>query len=422
MREPYQNRTNYPLLLLVVALHALAFAWAQQPVAPPPLRAHDTQRAETAAAQPAAPSVRPATPTPSPAQGTPAATDANADDPRRLTPAQWQANQEDAAAQQQRAALGELAPLAADPQQLLQALEQALLAGRRDAAAAAAEMHDDCSLFGDTPQPLPQGLDATLLDGLSGTDQALVRTQFAARVARLEQLQRRCAAWQEWRERLATARRAYAARADADRAEALRTALQLDPPTPDLFTRLRAALQQFVASQSQRAIARAIVLQLLEDPAPAQQQAGLRLLLELAERDDAQAEFAAGLLRRGHGGLAPQPALAQRWQRRAADLGSAAAVSAELAQPGLPATQAWAWHAWRVGLNAQGCYLQSSQPADALLVADLRGLQQLEARLDAAGRDEALALWRAQAAAWNARARALQHCDAAPAATTGTTR
>lgn len=414
MREPHRSGVNYPLLAAVVALHLLLFVAALRPATQQPADA-DARRGAAGESPPSSAS-RPTPPTQA-AQTVQAAADTPSfddDDPRhRFSAQQWRSNQMAAAAQQTQREFGALAPLADDAAQLLNATEQGLQQGDLAAARAAAELHDDCSVLGDVSAALPTGLDAELLRGFDAAAQALTQASFEARVQQLAQLQRRCLAWQKAKTRLDAARRGYAARNDADRFEALRTSLQLDAPTPDLITRLRDGLRELWQHHTHREAARALVLHLLDDAGSAQQQAGLRLLLQLAEDDDSQAEFAAAVLSRGQGRLPPQPELARQWQQRAAELGSAAAIEAQLGHE-LPAAaeQAWAWHAWRVWLNAHGCYVRSTPPPDALLVADLRALQQLDARLDAAARSEAVRLYRARGDAWDARARAARECDA----------
>lgn len=416
MREPYTSRINYPLLLAVVALHVALFAWALQPesVRPdPPPRA--------AVTAPVAP------PTPAEAASASAATDTGesseeadeaqaATDPRRaVSPSQWRRNHDAAALAQDRQRLGELKP-DMTPAQSMEAIEQGIQRGERAAASTAAELHDDCSDM-DTAAA-PTTLDTELLRGLDAEAQALARASLEARVQRLAQRQQRCAAWRDAQQRLDAARRAYAGSATADAFEALRAQQQLEPPTPDLLTRLREGLRALWESQSQSRVGRTLVLQLLSDEGPAQNEAGLRLLLQLAERDDSQVEFAASVLARGYGRLAPQPALAQAWQRRAAELGSDAAIDAQLARADTRAApeQAWAWHAWRVWLNAHGCYVDSPRPDDAVLLADLRALQQLEATMPGRERAAAGRLYLERTQRYGERARTTRLCaaDAAP--------
>lgn len=402
MREPRTSRFNYPLLLTVVALHAALFAWALHPA---PLRSQPRPRATA----------------PGPAEPAPAADETSgaqaATDPRRaFSPSQWHANHDAAAATQDRQRLGE-PRTDLTPAQSMDAIEQGIQRGERAAAAAAAELHDDC---GDTDTAAaPATLDSELLRGLDATAQALARASLDARVQRLAQRQRRCAAWRDARQRLDAARRVYAGSTAADTFEALRAQQQLEPPAPDLLTRLHEKLRALWESQSQSRVGRTLVLQLLSDEDPAQHQAGLRLLLQLAERDDSQVELAASVLANGYGRLAPQPALAPAWQQRAAALGADAAIGAQLARADTQAApeQAWAWHAWRVWLNAHGCYVDSPQPDDALLLADLRALQQLDAAMPAAARAAAGRLYLERTQRYGERARNARRCavDAAAA-------
>ena len=412
MREPRNSGINYPLLLAVVALHVALFAWALQPA---PLRPESRPRA--AARAPTAPPV--------PAEAKPAstATDASdsidetsdapdATDPRRaFSPQQWRRNHDAAALAKDQHRFGEL-PARSTPTQSLDAIVQAMQRGERAAATAAAELHDDCSNL-DASAP-PATLDTDLLRGLDAAAQALARASLEARVQRLAQRQQRCAAWREAKQRLDAARRAYAGSARADAFEALRTQQQLGPPTPDLLTRLREGLRALWESQSQTRVGRALVLQLLSDDGTAQNEAGLRLLLQLAERDDSQVEFAASVLAQGYGHLGPQPALADAWQKRAAELGADAAIDAQLARAGTPPAQAWAWHAWRVWLNAHGCYVDAPRPDDALLLADLRALQQLDASMSPGERTAAGQRYLELTQRLGERARRVRLCMAEP--------
>lgn len=417
MREPYTSRINYPLLLAVVALHVALFAWALQPA---PLRPDPRPRAAATA-----PATLPVPTEPAPAS---AAADADesvdeaddarsATDPRRaFSPPQWRRNHDAAALAQDRHRLGERLRPDMTPTQSMTAIEQGMQRGERTAAAAAAELHDDCSDV-DTVAP-PTTLDTELLRGLDAAAQALARASLEARVQRLAQRQQRCAAWRDAQQRLDAARRAYASSATADAFEALRAQQQLEPPTPDLLTRLREGLRALWESQSQSRVGRALVLQLLSDEGPAQNEAGLRLLLQLAERDDSQVEFAASVLARGYGRLAAQPALAQAWQQRAAELGADAAIDAQLARTDTRAApaQAWAWHAWRVWLNAHGCYVDAPRPDDAVLLADLHALQQLDATMPAVERADAGRLYLERTQRHGERARNARLCGADAAA------
>jgi hypothetical protein len=409
MREPPPSRINLPVLVFVVALHAAVFAYAVH--APAPSFEASPRRSAAAPTDPATPQTRP--PEPAPARGDDiSADDARAiDDPRReFTPQQWRDNQTAAARTEDRRRFGALDSPAA-PAALPRAIEHGLRRGDAGAATAAAELHDDCSELGDAA-PIATTLDAALLIGLDAGAQALVRADFEARVQRLARRQQRCAAWRAARDSLARARHDYAARSDADAFEKLRTALQLDPPTPSLLERVHAELRSLWESQSQSRVGRALVLQMLAHDNEAQDRVGLRLLLELAERDDTQVEFAADVLSRGFGHLPPQPDLAPQWQRRAADLGADAAIAAQLADASAPAAQAWAWRAWRIWLNAHGCYVDAPRAEDALLAADLRALQQLDARLSPESRAEAGRLYLERTQTFGDRARAVRHCDA----------
>ncbi|MBL8297969.1 MAG: hypothetical protein JNN30_06410 [Rhodanobacteraceae bacterium] len=408
MRQPPPNRINLGVLLTVVALHAAVFAYALQ--APAPQSAVAPQRSEPAATNPpAAPHRPPQSPATAQDKDSQAVAEPVLDDPsREFTPRRWHDNQVAAAQAQDRRRFGaspELAPAAVPA-----AIERRLRAGDAAAAAAAAELQEDCSELGNMAGLAPT-LDATLLSGLGTDTQALVRTAFEARVRRLAQRQQRCAAWHAERERMAQARRDYAARSDADTFEKLRTSLQLEPPTPGLLERLRAELQSLWESQSQSRVGRALVLQMLAHDNEAQDRVGLRLLLELAERDDAQVEFAANVLSRGFGQLPPQPELALHWQRRAAELGADAAIDAQLTDTTAAPAQIWAWHAWRIWLNAHGCYVDSVRAEDALLAADLRALEQLGTRLSAPERLEAGRLYLQRRQTFGDRARAIRHCD-----------
>jgi hypothetical protein len=413
MREPPVSGINYPLLLAVVALHVALFAWTLQPA---PLRPDPRPRSAAKA---------PAAPPPVLAQPAPASTPADdesiaeasdsrdATDPRRaFSPQQWRSNHDAAALAQDRQRFGERLPSSKASTQSLDALEQGMRRGERDAATAAAELHDDCSDLDSAAAP-PE-LDAELLRGLDAASQALARASLEARVQRLAQRQQRCAAWREAKQRLDAARRAYAGSATADAFEALRTQQQLDPPTPDLLTRLREGLRALWESQSQTRVGRALVLQLLSDDGAAQNEAGLRLLLQLAERDDSQVEFAASVLARGFGNLAPQPALADAWQKRAAELGADAAIDAQLARDDTPPAQDWAWHAWRVWLNAHGCYVDAPRPDDAVLLGDLRALQQLDASMSPGERAAAGQRYLELTQRLGERARRVRLCTAEP--------
>ncbi len=410
MRSAQPTRINYPVLLGVVALHAVLFAWALRPP-----RAHDGTPARPAAATAApAPAAAAATPPAKPAQVQEDADDsaddsAPADDPRRtFTPQQWRRNHATAAQAQDRRRYGALGDTAAAPTPA--ALLQALARGETAAAAAAAELQEDC----DALAALPDRVDAVLLQELDPTTQALARASLDARLQRLAQRRQRCADWRAARADIDAARRAYAARGDADAFEALRTQLQLEPNTPGLLQRLRDELQALWDSQSQRRVGRTLALQLLADEGDAQNAIGLRLLLQLAERDDADVEFVAAVLAQGYGHLPPQPALAASWQRRAAELGADAAIDAQLAQADVQTTpaQAWAWHAWRVWLNAHGCYVDTPRADDTLLIGDLGALRGLDARLDANARRDAASAYRERIARHGARARAAHGCDA----------
>jgi len=411
MRSSPPTRINYPVLLGVVALHAALFAWALRPPRP-----HDNAPARRAAATATAAPVPGATAPAKPAQDPDEADDddaarAPADDPRRaFTPQQWRRNHATAAQAQDQRLYGAPGNRAAAPTPA--ALIQALGRGETAAATAAAGLQEDCEALA----ALPEQVDAVLLQELDARTQALARASLDARLQRLAQRRQRCADWRAARAAIDAARRAYAARSDADAFEALRTQLQLEPNTPGLLQRLRDELQALWQSQSQRRVGCTLALQLLADDGDAQNAIGLRLLLQLAERDDADVEFVAAVLAQGYGHLPPQPALAASWQRRAADLGADAAIDAQLAQAEVQTTpaQAWAWHAWRVWLNAHGCYVDTPRADDALLIGDLGALRGLDARLDASARRDAAAAYRERVERHGARARAARGCDAEP--------
>lgn len=413
MREPLPSRINIPVLVFTVALHAAVLAYAVH-VPPPHANASPRPRAAAAVDPPPTHPSEPAS-----AQADSDAPDARAagamDDPRRaFTPQQWRHNQAAAAAIRDQRRFGtpdrSSAPTAS-PTAWPGAIERGLRNGDAGSASAAAELHDDCDGAGNAA-PFAPTLDTALLAGLDAGSQALVRADFEARVERLAQRQQRCAAWQAARDSLARARRDYAARGDADTFEKLRTALQLDPPTPGLLDRVRAEFRALWESQSQSRVGRALVMQMLADDSEGQDRIGLRLLLALAERDDAQVEFAADVLRQGFGHLPPQPDLAPAWQRRAADLGADAAIDALLADASAPASQAWAWRAWRIWLNAHGCYLDRPRADDTLLAADLHALQQLDGRLSPDDRAAAGRLYFDRVQRFGDRARAVRRCDA----------
>ncbi|MCQ4163866.1 hypothetical protein [Tahibacter harae] len=413
MRTHATQGINYPLLLAVLALHAGVFAWAlRQPAfAPSPQRT--AARAETAP---------PGNTTPRPdaqRRSETAVTDDEipaADDPRRaFTPQQWRDNQQRAAAALLQRELGALAAVAArDPAQLPRALEQGLARGDRAAAQAAAALHEECSQF---DAAALQSAPPILLQDIAAPLQPLLRARFDARLQRLREQARRCAAWNQAQATLATARRDYAGRANADAHEALRVQQQLQPATPDLLARLRQGLEQVWRQNSDAAVGRNLALLLLNEDDATRRELGLRLLLQLGEQDDSQADFVAAVLNQGYGKLPRQPVLAATWQRRAADLGSDSAIGGELQQEPVRASaeQAWSWRAWRVWLNAQGCYVRAARADDALLADDLRALQQLDTQLDAAARGRAGRLYRERLAQWGERARTARHCGNAPA-------
>lgn len=408
MRSTGSTRINYPVLLGVIGLHAALLAWALQPQAPHEAATRRRAAAATATT-PSAATARPAKPQQDETDEE-TASELAPDDPRRaFTPQQWRRNHATAAQSQDQRRYGALAGKSAAapaPAELLQALAR----GEAAAATAAAELHDDCAALA----ALPERSDAVLLQGLDTTAQALARAGLEARLQRLAQRRARCDAWRAARAEIDAARRAYAARGDADRFEALRTPLQLDPETPGLLQRLREELQALWQSQSQRRVGRALALQLLADESEAQNAIGLRLLLELAERNDADVEFVAAVLAQGYGHLPPQPALAANWQRRAAELGADAAIDAQLAQTEVQTTPAlaWSWHAWRIWLNAHGCYVDSASADDGLLITDLGALRTLDARLDAGTRQAAAEAYRERIARYGARAREARGCTA----------
>lgn len=411
MREYVPSRINLPVLVFTVALHAAVLAYAVHVPAP---------EANAPARRPAAAATEPASPPASPQQ--PAEAQAGSDAPddsaagamdqphRAFTPQQWRENQATAAATRDQRRFGTLAT-AASPADWPAAIERGLRNGEAGSAGTAAELQDDCTAAADMAAFAP-ALDAALLAQLDADAQALVRADFEARVERLAQRRQRCAAWQAARDSLARARRDYAARGDADAFEKLRTVLQLDPPTPGLLERLRTELRALWESQSQSHVGRALVIQMLTDDDEAQDRLGLRLLLELAERDDTQVAFAADVLQHGFGHLPPQPDLAPAWQRRAAELGAEAAITTQLADPSTPAAQAWAWRAWRIWLNAHGCYVDRPQAQDTLLATDLHALQQLGGRLASQDRAEAKRLYVDRVQHVGARARTVHRCDA----------
>jgi hypothetical protein len=411
MRSSPASGINYPLLLAVLALHYVMFAWALQPVAPRPLapRSADSQT------QPPPPGQ--ATSPPATQQGDgDAADDAPAgepDDPRQaFTPQQWRDNQRRAESLRRQQQLGALAQGA--PAQLPRELQRGLADGQRDAARAAAALHDECSTLDTGAEP---STPPTLLRDIAAPLQPLVRARFDARLQRLREQAARCAAWAQAQTALAQARRDYAGRTDADAYEALRSAQQLEPATPGLLDRLRTGLEQLWRQNSDAAVGRNLALLLLDEHDATRREIGLRLLQQLAENDDREVDFVTQVLHQGHGRLLPQPVLAARWQRRAADLGSDTAIDSELQQPALRSApeQAWSWHAWRVWLNAQGCYLAASRPDDTLLADDLRALQQLDRQLDPPARARAGRQYREHLAQWGERARDARNC-ADPAA------
>lgn len=414
MRSYAPQGIHYPLLLAVLALHAGVFAWALRQPAFAPAPRPAAARPE-AAPPPASRAPRPDTQHHSETTVGDDEIPGAADPRHAFTPQQWRDNQQRAAAARLQRELGALAHVAArDPAQLPRALEQGLARGERAAARAAAALHEECSQFNAAAL---HSAPPALLEDIAAALQPLLRASFDARLQRLREHTRRCAAWAQAQAALAKARRVYAGRTDADAYESLRVQQQLQPAAPDLLSRLRQGLEQLWQQSSDAAVGRHLALLLLNEDDATRRELGLRLLLQLGEQDDSQVDFVAAVLSQGYGKLPQQPVLAGTWQRRAADLGSDRAIGGELQREPVRASaeQAWSWHAWRMWLNAQGCYIQAGSADDALLADDLRALQQLDTQLDAAARSRAGRAYSERLAQWGERARAARRCGDAPA-------
>jgi hypothetical protein len=419
MREPYRSGINYPLLFLVIAAHAGLFAWALQPPRAQPLRPRATTQ------QPAPPAIdataqRDTTP-PAPPRDAASGADTQAGDDsddalRAISAQQWHDNQLAAQRKKLQARHAQWADaVQADPPAALGRLEQALRNSDPRAPGAVDALEEECR---DDPARRRAALDAvpaSLVENLSADGARAVRALIEAQRQLLAERARRCAAWQAARERLQAALRDYARGDSAPaRLQALRQELDVTapaPPAPGLFERLLQLLRETWQRDTAADVPLALARQLLAADDATRRRLGLELLEQTARDNDRYAPLVAAFLRSADAREFP-PAREAEWTERAALLGDDASLRALLERPhqAQGGDAAWRWHAWRVWLNAQGCYAAGAEDSIALLENDLRALQALDIRLPAAQRGQAREAYRRQVAGWGARATALRDC------------
>lgn len=388
MREPYQSKPNYPLLLAVIAVHALGIAYALRPAMFGVMR----DRIAPANAQAAMQSTAPAQAAkPQSAQ----AQEGASPDPRREFDAEaWIANDERVSRRQERSAYGEYeARLANDPAKGLEALRQRYAAGDETANRARYALAWECS-NGQRLYEEPDG--AALperLDGANPADAELARRVHEAGRQRWQRLKPRCAIWnaqpEEWKAATLKFRQG-----DTPTARFERIDQEFGPESrgdPQLLKRLIDALAALFRQQPEGELARRLGLFLVDVEDVATRERGLALLVTLAERDGRYARDVATAYQR----LSDRPPYdrekAQLWADRAAQLGDARWIAdrAELASKAGDAAAAWSWRAYALWVNAHGCHVARGSYGETELADVLGALGRTDTALAPAQREDA---------------------------------
>ena len=382
MREPYVSRPNYPLLLAVIAGHALALAYALRPEAFGVLR----DRIAPANAQAA---IAAQAPPPSRAQAPQAtAPDAPSNDPRREFDVQtWVANAGRAARRRAQTDYGELdQSLANDPARALDTLRKRYADGDDRANTMRYALAWECAnghTFYADPDSAPPI--ERQLDGVAGTDAALLRGVYEAGRAQWLAIKPRCDRWDAqsdaWKAASAKYRQGTGPRAQFERID--QTFDDEARRDPTLFAQLLAAIEKLVARKPDDDLARQLAAYMLALDDQAARERGLKLLVTLAERDARHAGAVADAYR-ALSGRAPYDAeQAEAWAQRAAQAGVNAWVRdrADKAGAAGDAAGAWAWHAYALWLNANGCGVARGTYGEAELAHGLRGIATVGATL-----------------------------------------
>jgi hypothetical protein len=416
MREPYVSKPNYPLLLAVIAGHALAVAYALKPgmfgvvrdrIAP--ANAHAAIQAGGA----------PPTASPNARRATAQPEQVPADDPRQeFDVATWLANGERVARERTREAYGDTAAkLASDPAGALDALRTRYANGDDRANAMRFSIAWECSnghTFYDDPQSAPPI--ERQLDGVAPADAPLLRGVHQAGRAHWQAIKPRCDAWdtqaEAWRAVTLKYREGKGPNAQFERlaqtfdAEALKE--------PSMLAKLLEAIKKLWAREPDDVLAHRLAEFMLALDDDASRERGLKLLVALAERDARYTEAVAAAYAKLDGRKPYDAQAADAWALRAAEAGSPAWIRqrADRDTAAGDTAAAWSWHAFALWLDANGCGVGPGTFGEADLAQSLRGIVQAGAGFDAATRAQAGTLYRERVAQHGAAARTARRCAA----------
>lgn len=423
MREPYVSKPNYPLLLAVIAAHALALTYALRPGVFGVVR----DRIAPAGAHAAMPGkASPPTSRPSPARAAAPPAEAPADDPRREFDVEaWVANHERVARRQAQATYGEIgAKLTTDPTLALDALRQRYAGGddRADARrfAIAWECANGHTFYAD-PQSAPPI--ERQLDGVAPADAALLRGVYDAGRARWQSIKPRCDAWDAqsdaWRAATLKYRQGRGPNAQLEQLQQTydREALTTQP---SMLQALLKAIDKLWAREPDDAVARRLADYMLTLDDEAARTRGLALLVALAERDARHAAAVADVYRALDGRAPYDAAKADAWALRAAHAGAPAWLRDRADRAGAAGDDAgaWAWHAYALWLSANGCGAARGTYGETDLAHGLRGIAAADATLMPDARRQARERYREFVAQHGRTALAALRCgpDTPPAA------
>ncbi|UXI69757.1 hypothetical protein [Tahibacter amnicola] len=406
-RDRYDIEHNIPLFCVIAAAHLAWIVWIARPDLFPAWmqpRAPDAVTAPVDDADGRAAPAAPAAPSP-PVR-----------DPRReIEPARWAAAQERMRRHRQEKAFGERTDdILARPEKTVRKLVEEVRRLERPAEEALSALERECaSVFPDPAAPFALPSITTLAQGLDDDDRARIRLTLQQRLAYLQGLQRRCAALRANQDAWREAHRQFRATTGPDEREHLEAALR-QPPEPDRWAELLQRLKQFWQQHAAADAGMNVVRELLASENAEERQWGLALLQRLADGHDAYVPFLAEVISKGYGRQPALPEHAQAAVERAAHLGTRWAIdsAAARARNQGDVAGAWAWIAWRLWLDAQGCYTDRPDAPDQALADDLQTLAALDRRLTLAARQQAGARYATQVADHGERARRFGDCHA----------
>lgn len=386
MREPYVSKPNYPLLLAVIAAHALALTYALRPGLFGVVRDRIAPAGAHAAMQGkgSPPAQRPA---PTRAAAMPAETPA--DDPRREFDVEaWIANNERVAREQAQTTYGDLAAaLSAEPARALDTLRRRYADGDDRADKVRFAVAWECAnghTFYDDPQSAPPI--ERQLDGVAPADAALLRGVYDAGRKRWQSIRPRCDAWdaqnEAWRAVTLKYREGRGPNAQFER---LQQTYDRDALTsqPSLLDALLKAIDKLWAREPDDELARRLAEYMLTLDDEAARARGLALLVALAERDARYAGAVADAYRALDGRAPYDAGKAETWAQRAAQAGAPQWLRdrADRAGAANDPAGAWAWHAYALWLSANGCGAAHGTYGEAELARGLRGVAAANAAL-----------------------------------------